>query len=255
MNIYVSLTSIFQNQNVLLKTLVSIKQQIIKPSRLFLYLSEEPYLLDLGFKDRIITDSALNSFIQENSDLIELRWTENTGPYRKLLPLLKEKWSEDCVIITIDDDTEYVDTLIQDLVNDYMLHKCVINYRGFTPKISKIEEMTYENQRLIFIEKYIYNFPTGKGGILYHPSFFKGTGDLIFNKEMYMTLCRTTDDVWFFMIRICNKVECFLRNIAHVTMDNTTQFALFANFNSRNKTNTKYLKDTILALKEKGYLA
>ena len=253
MNTYVSLTSIFQNQNVLLKTLVSIKQQIMKPTRLFLYLSEEPYLLDSGFKNRIITNSALNHFIQENNDLIELRWTENTGPYRKLLPLLKEKWEEDCVIITIDDDTEYVNTLIRDLVNDYILHNCVINYRGFTPKLNKIEEMTYEN-RTIIIEKYIYNFPTGKGGILYHPSFFKRTGDLIFNKEMYTALCRTTDDVWFFMIRICNKVECFLRNIQYETKDNTTKYALFMNFNSRDKTNTKYIQNTILALKEKGYL-
>ena len=52
--------------------------------------------------------------------------------YRKLLPLLKDKWNEDCIIITIDDDTIYDTNLIENLVNDYHTNKCVIGNRGFS---------------------------------------------------------------------------------------------------------------------------
>ena len=96
MHLYVSVTSIKQNQNRLLLTLKSIKTQIIKPSKCFIYLSEEPYLLDKGFKDRILNKN-LEDFINKNN-LFEIRWCKNTGPYRKLLPLLKEKYQEDCLI-------------------------------------------------------------------------------------------------------------------------------------------------------------
>lgn len=253
MNVYVSLTSIFQNQNELLKTLISIKQQIMIPTKVFLYLSEEPYLLDTGFTNKIITDSQLKSFLSDNTSLIEIRWTENTGPYRKLLPLLKEKWDEECLIITIDDDTEYVDTLLLSLITDYKEQKCVICYRGYTPNIKRIEDIRYENTRSL-INRYLYNLPTGKGGILYHPSFFKATGDLIFSKDIYTEVSKTSDDLWFFMVRICNKVDCYMPKTPWQKKDNTTKYALYGNFNSKNHNNTKNLKKIIDILKLKGYL-
>lgn len=253
MNVYISLTSIFQNQSELLKTLISIKQQSLLPKKVFLYLSEEPYLLDMGFTNKNITHEPLRKFLSNNQVLIEIRWTENTGPYRKLLPLLKEKWEEDCLIITIDDDTEYVNTLLINLVNDYKKQKCVICYRGYTPNITRIEDITYENFGPL-INRYLYNLPTGKGGVLYHPSFFKATGDLIFSKEIYTTVSKTTDDLWFFMVRICNNVDCCMPKRLWQKNDNTTKYGLYGNFNKKEMTNTKNLKDIISLLKEKGYL-
>ncbi len=253
MKVYVSLTSIFQNQRELLKTLISIKGQTTVPAKVFLYLSEEPYLLDTGFKNKFITHNDLRLFLSNNKELVEVRWTENTGPYRKLLPLLKEKWNEDCVIITIDDDTEYVHTLLSNLVNDYNQEKCVIAYRGYTPNIAKVEDITYENRGAL-ITRYLYNLPTGKGGILYHPSFFKGTGDLIFSKELYEKISTTTDDLWFYMVRICNKVDCYMPKQQWQKADNTTQFSLYRNFNSKHQENTKNIKIIISVFKEKGFL-
>ena len=134
--IYISLTSIFKNQDILLKTLQSIIKQTRQPDKIFLYLSEESYILDTGFKDKKITNSNLLKFINDNS-VIDIKWVKNTGPYRKLLPLLKDKWEEDCIIITIDDDTVYDKNLVRNLLYDYNQHKCVIGYRGFTPLFDK----------------------------------------------------------------------------------------------------------------------
>ena len=71
--IYVSLTSIFQNQNKLLQTLQSITVQSKKPDKIYLYLSEESYILDQGFKDKIITNQNLLKFIGKNNELIEIK--------------------------------------------------------------------------------------------------------------------------------------------------------------------------------------
>lgn len=253
MNVYVSLTSIFQNQNELVKTLQSMKEQLFMPSKIYVYLSDEPYLLDTGFTKKIITNDILRKFLLDNTSLVEIKWTENTGPYRKLLPLLKEKWDEDCLIITIDDDTEYVNTLLLNLVKDYNQQKCVICYRGYTPNITRIEDIKYENT-MPLINRYLYNLPTGKGGVLYHPSFFKATGDLIFSRDMYTEGSKTNDDLWFFMVRICNKVDCYMSKTQWQKKDNTTKYGLYANFNSKEKNNTKNLKKLIDILKVKGYL-
>jgi hypothetical protein len=79
-------TSIFQRQDKLLKTLKSIINQTLLPNKCYIYLSTEPYLLDKGFKDKII-NIELSNFLNKNN-IFEICWCKNIGPYRKLLPLL-----------------------------------------------------------------------------------------------------------------------------------------------------------------------
>ena len=122
--VYVSLTSIFQNQDILVSTLDSIMKQTILPDKLFLYLSEDKSFFDNGFTNKKVTNEKLKTLIANNK-IIEIMWGKDIGPYGKLLPLLKEKWNEDCIIITIDDDTVYNKNLINNLVEDYEKHNCV----------------------------------------------------------------------------------------------------------------------------------
>ena len=248
--IYISITSIFKNQDILLQTLQSIIKQTKKPDKIFLYLSEESYILDDGFKNKKITNSNLLKFTNDNS-IIDIKWVENTGSYRKLLPLLKEKWKEDCIIITIDDDTIYDTHLIENLVNDYYEHKCVVGYRGFTPSFDKLENFDYlKREKLQHLS--LYNFLTGKAGILYKPEFFYKTKDLIFNDEIYLNTCDKHDDIWFYIVRILNNINCYVGDNKYLTKDLTTS-GLYSNFNSKNDNNTVTFKNTIKKLKESGY--
>ena len=220
------------------------------PDKIFLYLSEEPYLLDTGFKDKKITNSNLLKLINDNS-IINIKWVKNSGSYRKLLPLLKDKWSEDCIIITIDDDTVYDTHLIENLINDYNKQKCVIGYRGFTPSFDKIENFHYlkhdKSQHLSS-----YNFFTGKGGILYKPQFFHKTHDLIFNDKIYLDTCPTGDDIWFYIVRLLNNVKGYLGN-KNWQIKDLTNNGLFTNFNRDNNTNNISFKKTLKKIKELGY--
>lgn len=248
--VYVSLTSIFKNQDILLRTLQSIMKQTRKPDKIYLYLSEEPYILDSGFKEKSITNKELLNFISKTS-LIDVKWVKNTGSYRKLLPLLKEKWNEDCIIITIDDDTEYDVNLIENLVVDYNKEKCVIGYRGFTPSFDKIEDFDYTRHgKLEHLS--LYNFLTGKGGILYKPEFFYKTKDLIFNDEIYLNVCDKQDDIWFYIVRILNNVNCYVSNTKWLQRD-LHNMGLYLQFNSKNNNNSIAFNKTLNILKENGY--
>jgi hypothetical protein len=245
--VYISLTSIFQNQFFLLQTLQSIIKQSIQPDKIFLYLSEEPYILDDGFKDQKITNIHLLEFINNNS-IIHIKWGKNIGSYRKLLPLLKDKWEKDCIIITIDDDTIYDENLIKNLVADYNKHKCVVGYRGFTPVFDKFENFDYDKRGQIQ-NLSVYNFLTGKGGILYKPEFFHQTKQLIFNHEIYLNTCSKQDDIWFYILRILNNIECYIGHEKWQISDLTNGKGLFSHFNSKNNNNTIAFKNTINLLR------
>jgi hypothetical protein len=252
-NVFVSLTSIFKNQHILLKTLESIKLQTIKPNKCYIFLSEEPFLLDTGFPNKIITNTKLNNFILEDP-MFEIRWVENEGSYRKLIPLLKEKWNDDCLIITIDDDTVYDNRLIENYVNDYMIHDCCINYRGFTLKINNFENINYNNHDTLK-KLNLYNFFTGKGGVLYHPKFFKNTktNDLIFNKELYLKDFSKCDDIWFNFIRILNNINCYIDTKKYMLSDNTDHNnCLYSKYNVND--NTKNIQKIITLFTNLGYL-
>lgn len=258
LKIYVSVTSIYQNQKELLATLKSIINQIMLPHKIYVFLSEEPYLVDTGFPNKIITNNELSTYLNKNGDLIKVHWVKNTGPYRKLLPLLESVWEDNCLIITIDDDVEYSREFVKNLVNDYNEHKCVITYRGYTMRFDSFKTIVY-NHRDNSHQKYLYNYFTGKGGVLYHPSFFHNTDKLIFNEDIYKECCKTGDDIWFNFVRICNNIECYNGSRPYIIKDNHTPFALYSNYNSlRNAdnldTNTLNMRKTAQKLIELGYL-
>ena len=142
--------------------------------------------------------------------------------------------------------------LISNLYLDYKKHNCVINYRGFTPNLNKLEEFNYNNRKKNNIKKCLYNFPTGKGGILYHPSFFHKTNQLIFNQDLYLKYGKTCDDIWFYLVRISNGINCFINNTPYMKNDNTNKYGLFKNFN--NNKNTENLKIIYNKLKSLSYL-
>ncbi len=206
--IYVSLTTIYRNQIEVLKSMESILNQTIKIDKIYLYLSEGEYLLDEGFRNKEITNKKLLDFIN-GCDKIEIKWVKNEGPYRKLLPLLRDKWEEDCIIITIDDDTIYDKRLIENMVNDYNKYNCVISYRGFTPKMVNFRDFDYETRDKL-CNLHSLNFCTGKGGILYKPEFFHKTKGLIFNDMIYLNKCKTNDDIWFYILRVMNNVKAYI---------------------------------------------
>jgi hypothetical protein len=128
----------------------------------------------------------------------------------------------------------------------------VISYRGFTPKLKTINDFSYNNRGNI-INNYLYNFPTGNGGILYTPSFFHNSSELLFNKEIYLHFCPTADDIWFYLIRLINNVSCYIDNKPYLIKCLTNQYGLFVNYNSNSNTNT--LLNVVSVLHKDNYIS
>jgi protein O-GlcNAc transferase len=251
-NIYISLTSIYDNQEYLCQTIASILSQTKMPDKIFLFLSEESYLLDKGFKGRNINDESLKKLLDDN-DRVEVRWVDNDGPYRKIIPLLKEKWDEDCVIITVDDDTVYDSDFIKNILEPYKEHHCCVGLRGDTMDVSedRLRNWTYAFREEL-VSCSLFNFYTGKGGVLYRPSFFHKT-PIVLDRGLYGKLAPTADDVWLNLCRIANGVRCYIGTQNYQVKDNSNEScALYRNYNRGN--NSKQIKDVLNYLFENNYL-
>lgn len=248
--VYLSLTSIYNNQSILLNTLRTVLKQTVMPDRIFLYLSEEAWLLDEGFPGRVITNPALKTLLDENP-IISVEWVENTGPFRKLLPLLKEKWEEDCLIITIDDDLHMIETFVESMVIDYNLYGCSISNEGHTPSFSSIYDFEYWT-RSRPVPSSLTNFGVGCGGILYKPEFFRRTKDVLFDKSIYLSTCDKQDDVWFYLMRLLNDVPLRLSGRMYGYNDKNSH-GLFLHFNIKPRANCDSLVNTVAALEKRGF--
>jgi len=206
----------------------------MKPDMIYVYLSRKPYLLDKGFRQIPIWLTVIPN--------VCAKFVENTGPYRKLLPLLKEKWNTDEIIITVDDDTIYAPDLIACMVESYKSTggSCISCRSWFLEDRSKLNMSSYK-------EAGVNNFHTGKGGVLYTPSMFKKSHDSIregiFSDE-YLKLCKTGDDIWFNLWRIYNNVPCVvIKSDSFMIRDCTNNaFALYKIYNQRD--NNKMYQDT-----------
>lgn len=96
----VSLTSTASRLEILRYTLISLTEQTYSPDRIVVNLSKDAYLMDEGVNELPIWFS---SFENEG---VEVNWVENTGSYRKLLPILSEATDDD-ILVTCDDDVIY----------------------------------------------------------------------------------------------------------------------------------------------------
>jgi len=222
MRINVSLTSIYANRDILQKCIASLLNQTMKPDAIYLYLSRERYLLDSGF-------SKVPDWLSRLP--ITVRFIPNNGPYRKLIPLLNDKWDNDEVIITVDDDTVYSPNLVESMVKEYKRSGNCVGCRVFHLEDLGAYTLTH------FKQEHVNNFHTGKGAVLYHPSMFKRRPhpfltEGIFN-ERYTFFCPTADDIWLNLWRMYNGVPCsVVLDKNYMVKDFTNNnFALYKHYN------------------------
>lgn len=201
----VSMTSISSRVSHILPIIHSLKNQTLPADRIILWLSEDPYLSDKGVPSRKIPKKIRALAESENSNF-EIRYTENIGPHRKLLPALREYGDPGNVIATADDDTVYPPLWLERLYRAFLKENCITSYRakqivfdedGALRPYSTWPVLDYREDR-----KALYLCPTGNNGVLYFPGFFD---DRIFDTA-FRRMCPSRSDIWFAASAIANNV-------------------------------------------------
>lgn len=209
--IIVSLTSYPDRMYDIHYTLYSLLHQTLKPDRVILWLAKEQFPnMESDIADSILDLKRLG---------LSIMWCEDIKSYKKLIPAL-EQFPND-IIITADDDIYYPENWLELLYNSYLknpeaihcnrAHAVEIHENGFLPyekwnKCIKTSDASYKV------------FPTGCGGVLYPP---KSLHMDVLNKEKFMSLSPTADDVWFWAMGVLNHtkfqvVENGMHNIRYV---------------------------------------
>lgn len=183
----VSLTSIPERINYVYLVVECLLSQTLKPDYLILWLSKENGLDDntLPFKLKRLKKRGL-----------EIRYSEDLGPYRKLIPTLKE--FPDSIIVTADDDMCYPPDWLRELYESYesnpeyihchRAHEIIKDGNG---KLKKYIEWDQLSPGKTGPSKYL--FPTTGGGVLFPPNSLHSE---VLNKDVFMDLCPLSDDIW-----------------------------------------------------------
>lgn len=257
--VYISLTTISKRIDTIYDTILSLFSQTYPIEEIHLYISRDPYLLDDGILHIPLGLSKLaNSFKS-----FKIIYTYNSGPYRKLLPILKTLWDKDAIIITVDDDKIYDKYMVENMMNKYIefggnhiianraqirwnsiLGKyCKKKFGRYNKKIEQVikescervdksHEMSYSfSNRFNYIKAL--SFFEGNDGVLYHTKFFT---PLVFQWNLIKNLASTHDDFWFKMCSLINGhgVVCLHSYKVRISEKkaNTSSSALHFNLNA-----------------------
>jgi hypothetical protein len=192
------------------RTIFGLLNGSVVPTRIYLFISEEGFLLDKGIPPTKIPHSLFELSQHFNFSVV---YTDNIGPHRKLLPLLAKKWDEDCIIITLDDEPEKeggkTDWRVEQLLKYHKAsgEDAVVSLR--TRRIGQCDTppwrtLPYNAWRLIYTsaDRELLLLPTGTGGVLYRPRFFH---PVVFD-EKFREITKTADDLHFRLSTLLNGV-------------------------------------------------
>jgi len=195
MSLIVTLTSTSTRLPVLRHTLLSLLDQSHTPDRIVVCISKEPYLIDRGID--ILPDWF--QLMLDNGE-VEVDWVENTGPYRKLIPVYRLA-NDDDWIVTCDDDVIYGAEWLASLVEAGKAHPNAIvcgraKYPACNPWKGRQSYLHWPLVAAGSIGKEL--LPIGIAGVLYRKPLLD---DGIMLSNDFKQLAPKQDDLWFNLAR------------------------------------------------------
>lgn len=183
--IIVSLTSYGERMKTVHCTIKSLLLQTLKPDKIILYIAKE---------DRKLITEELKNLKAYGVEIIEN--AEDLKSHKKYFYAMQE-YPED-IVITVDDDVLYEETLIEHLYASYEKYPEAVSCKR-AHKIERKEDGSldsYVKWKFEYTEKKEPSYDlmaVGVGGVLYPPHCL---GEEAFQKEVFMELAATQDDIW-----------------------------------------------------------
>jgi hypothetical protein len=208
--VIVSVTTISRRLDSIVDVVGSLLAQSLPPDEVRIAASREGFLVDEGIPPERIP-ARIQEWVREGK--VHWDYTENIGPYRKLIPVLERSVDPSSLIVTADDDTLYPEYWLESLVEEALRNpRSVIAFRCRYIRLSKRGFAPYATWPLV-TEAWLRErgaepvdplllFPTGKRGVLYRPGFFPAE---VLDRE-FLSICPLADDVWFRLLAMSNGV-------------------------------------------------
>lgn len=186
--IYVSLTTIAARVGCLDRVLGSLLRQTLEPDRIILNVSLSPYMADSGIQFESLPEQTRKWVLAGN---VEMYYCENTGPYRKIIPVLKRFGFSNYYIATADDDVIYPPRWLEVLSNTATSTQSVSAFRCRVMSFAGDRLAPYNTWPLLLSsgngaaqgvqdgKPSLLLFPTGRDGVIYHAGWFEDFAALL----------------------------------------------------------------------------
>lgn len=206
----VNLTTTFQRLSLCRIALISLLSQSRLPDRVNLWVSKQPYLRDEGIRDNLYIECLLKSLPEPFSHRVIVRWVENTGPYRKLIPMLREAGDND-VLVTADDDIFYGRYWLKGLLEAYdrsngnpVAARVRIKKNNILGTKTSYLHWDLISRPSVVSDDFIVTF--GGGAVLTKAMF----RDKDINDDAFLNLAPTADDLWYSKLLLVNNNIVFV---------------------------------------------
>lgn len=199
--VVISLTSVPWRFEKLHVVLMSLLWQTERADRVVLWLSE----YNLKGERVLEADKLPKNLKRMQRKGIEIEFVDDIRSYRKLIPTLER--FPDAIIVTADDDTLYPSNWLERLLEGHKSHpEDVVCYRGTRMLIEKDSIAPYAQwPEYTSCDKPSYLlFAQGGEGALYPPGALHPE---VHNREVFMEISPTADDVWFKAMVLYNDVR------------------------------------------------
>jgi hypothetical protein len=174
-------------------TIKSLLNQSIRPDKIKLWIAEADFVC---LPEEVLV-------LSKNNYDFEIKCCEDIKSYKKLIPTLVSH--PDAFVAIADDDAYYPKKWLHQLISCYTDNGQIIAHRTHKVAYNSIGIFPYQEwaQAADGSENDVL-MATGIGGVLYPPRCFDKK---VFEKDLFMELCSTADDIWFFWMSRINGVN------------------------------------------------
>ena len=196
----VSMTSYPARIHAVARVLDTIYAQTHPADEIVLWLAEEQFP-----EKEAELPAELLDLVQDNR--LTIGWCSNLKPHTKYFYAMQTY--RDALIVTVDDDQLYPETLLENLYQSYLrhpnavsaarVHLMILSEQGkVLPYGDWIKETDF-----CLDQPSMQLFATGVGGVLYPPELFRQE---LFNKEAILETCLRADDLWLKAVELISDI-------------------------------------------------
>lgn len=198
--VIVSFTTFPARMKTLPIVIESLFRQTVKPDRIILWLADTQY------PDKNNVAAHLKTFIEQG---LEVKYCDDLRSHKKYYYTMKE--NPEAIVVTVDDDIIYPEDMLEKLLKAHRKYpNCIVANRAHKMKFCNNKPLPYskwESKVQKSTKPDIALCPTGCGGVLYPP---KCLDQKVYEKEIFMDICKYADDLWLKCMSYLNGTKIVL---------------------------------------------